>query len=894
MPTGPELPAGVRRLFRPRRPNHLADVTEELRFHLDELTAELRAAGATPEAARAEAERRFGDVGRLTSTLIEMSGEQERTMRRNEWFRDAMADFRFAVRQLARAPGFAAIALLTLGLGIGGTSAIFSIVYTVLLRPLPYQSADRLVDVRQTVGRESALRAVTFGSFHEWQARARSFEALGGMIRNAATLTGVGDPLRLEGRKASAGYWRALGTPPALGRWYGDAADQLRGPASVVISWPLWQSTFNGDSGVIGRSVLLDGLPHTVVAVAPRAYSFTPESPAYWVPLAPSQEQDADFGDHELSVTGRLRPGVTMEDADRELRGIERQLASEHAPASGTGSANAGVAIVPLRDKVLGNARHQLYLIMGAVVIVLLIACGNVTNLLLARAESRRGEIGVRLALGAGSGRILAQLLVESVTLSLAGAAIGMALAAGAIRIAVGRMPPGMPRVADARLDWRVVAFSAALAVVCGVLAGLAPALGAARTDLQRTLRESGRESRGGLRGGMRNALVVGEIAIALMLLTGAGLMLRTGLSLRHVVPGFATSGRVIASIGLPESGYATIPAMVAGYQRVLDGVRTVPGVRSAALVSRVPIAGFGADCSVRPAGTAEGTREFGASFRSASPGFLKTIGMTLQEGRDFTAEDAAGAPPVVIINRRLARELFGSANPIGQQLVHCIADRARGGEPPAREVVGVIGDARTSGLMDDVSDEVYYPMGQYAEQTSTLVVESDEPAGALVPAIRRAVSRVDADLPLSNVATMEDVVQSSTASLRFTTALFVALGATGLVLAMIGVYGVIAFLVGQRTHELGIRMALGADAGRVRGLVLRQALLLGVAGVVIGEAAALMASKALEAYVYGVSVRDPVTFVGTGLVLAFTAVAAALPGARRATGIDPIEVLRG
>jgi predicted permease len=878
-------PARKRRFLRFWRTDPVADVNEEVSFHLDSLIAENVAAGMNPDAAREAATRRFGDVEGTTRTLRLLSTQREHTIRLAERLETVGQDIRFALRQLLRSPVLTTVAVITMALGVGANSAIFSVVYSVLLRPLPYANADRVLNLRERNGpNDSFGMVVTMGNFGAWEEQARGFEAFGAYAFGSYTLTGAGNPQRLSATRASAGYWKTLYIPPTLGRYFDRDEDRPGAPHVVVLSHALWISTFHADSQVVGRAITLSGEPYTVIGVAGAGYAELPYAAPIWTPLALSASELAEHSDHELSVAGLLRHGVSKEQAVADLTRIETALARQYPHAFFDGN----ILATPERDIVVGPVKTLLLLLTGAVGLVLLIACVNVANLLLARAAARRKEIAIRTALGAGRRRIVAQLLVESLVLAMAGAAAGLAVAEAAIRFLIARAPLFVPRVHDATLNGPVLAFTIVLAVVCGVAFGLVPALRASKLDLQDTLRDGGRGSAPAIRDRLRGALVVAEVSVAMVLLVGAGLCLRSAWLLQRVPPGFDTRNLLVTTIGLPETRYASDASVVSAFRRIADAAGAVPGVESAGLVSRIPIGSGGYDCVARLEGSAvtDGSGR-GANVRGISPNYFSVLRVPLVRGRAFRATDDATAPLVVMINASLARELFGDADPIGKRIANCP------GGPALREVIGVVGDTHANGLRRGTADEVYFPYAQFTQRSMWLAVRGSVPVTSLTPAIRKAVAAIDPELPLSGLSTMENVVARSIATPRFTTTLFALLGALGLLLAAIGIYGVIAYFVSQRTHELGVRMALGASAQRLVGLVVRQGLMFALIGVAIGSAISLAATQLMSGLLFGVTAHDPLTFAGVAGLLTAVAVAASFVPAWRATRVDPLEALR-
>ncbi len=827
----------------------------------------------------------FGDVGLISRSLHTLGEKRERRMARGEWWQALKQDLVFGGRQLRKSPGFTLVAVITLALGIGANSAIFSVVYSVLLKPLPYADGDRVLRLQQRNGKGS-MCCLPYGNFYVWAREATGFEALGATTGHSTmTLTGLGEPRPLAVTLASAGYWKAMFIPPALGRYFSEAEDREGAPRVVVISYALWQSRFSGDRGVLGRTVTLEGEGYSVIGVAPPEYILYPPAEKVWLPLSPPAWRLNDFGDHELSVYGLLRRGVPQSAAVRQLAQIDTRLALEHPHNAYDG----GVIATPLAETVLGPQRTLLYTLFGAVGLVLLIACGNIANLLIARATARRAEIAIRGALGATQTRIAVQLLVESFVLAIAGATAGLLVGMAGMRFLL-TSPASLPRLQNTALNAPVVLFTIALALGSAILFGLLPAWRASRLDLQQALRDGGRELRGAARQRLRQALVVAELCIASLLLVGAGLLVKSSILIQSVSPGFDTHNLMAFAVSLPPARYKEPAEIEAALDQIERAVAAVPGVKSVGRTQRAPMYGSGWDWTAAREGS-DGHDEgaVDAEMRNASPNLFNTLGVRLLRGRRFAAADLANSQPVAIVSRALAERLYPGVDPLG----HRISNDASSEKPVWRAIVGVVDDMHGDGLTQDAPKTLYIPSTQWVVPDQTYLVRGALPVPTVMPAIRRAVTGVDPLLALSGVSTMDDAIASSLATTRFTTWLLTLLGLTGLLLAAVGVYGVIAYVVTQRTHEFGVRIALGATGPAVRWMVVREGMVIGGIGVVVGLAASYFAARLLGTMLYGMTSRDPQTFAAVAVVLLGVGLAASYFPARRATRIDPLEALR-
>lgn len=802
---------------------------------------------------------------------------------------DTGADAAYALRQLRRAPGFAAAAVLTLGLGIGGTTAIFSAFDAVVLRPLPFPEPDRLIDV--ATAWQGGPGAVSAGNFALIARHSRAFQALA--TRNGATynLTGDGEPERVAGARVSHEYFSVLGLSPALGRVFGPAEEEPGNEHVVVLSQRLHQRRFGADPAVVGRRIELGGVPHEVLGVMTAGFEIPGDDAELWKPIAFTAEQRGSFDAHYLGVLGRLRPGVTPEQLADDLG----RVAAELVRAQPRDNEDRRLVAVPLVERVAGDNRARLAILLAAMALVLLIACANVANLLLARLALRERELAVRAALGAGRGRLARQLLAEAFVLCSLGGLLGLLLATLSLRLLVAHAPPGVPRLDQAALDPRALALAAAVVLAATLAAGLAPAAQAGRAEPGGRLGRRG--SVGGVRDRLRQALIAGEVGLALMLLTGAGLLVRSGANLDRVPPGFDASDLLSARLALPAAAYPGDELPARAFAGIVERLRQSPGVAGAAASSRPPLIG-NITYGLLPEGRApEPRNRINSRLQLVTPGYLELLRIPLRRGRYFDESDRRGAPRAMIVNETLARQAFPGRDAIGRRIDCCESD---GGRPIWKEIVGVVGDTRARGPAEAGFAEFYLPIDQApmrafdaASRSLTLVVR---PAGGeperLAGALRQAVREVDPSLPLYDVATMASRLRGSTRVLRFNAALLALLGGVGLALAAVGLYGVIAYLVGQRTREIGVRVALGARPAQVVGLLVGQGLRALAAGLLLGALGCLAQARLLEGALFGVSARDPATLgVGAGLLLAVGLAAAALP-ARRAARLDPMRAL--
>jgi putative ABC transport system permease protein len=881
-----------RRYLRFRGPDVAADVNDEIGFHLDMLTDELVAAGMPRDVARRRAAERFGDRAQVERECRTIGEKRQRAIRRTEWLDALLTDLTFALRQIRANRMLSAVSVITLALGIGATTAIFSVVHSVLLRPLPYADADRMHVVWSSWRGSNGF--VSAGHYADWKARNRSFERLAAFEWSSFNVAPAGaEPERVAGARVTPNFFRVARMQPALGRWLAEGEDSPGRDHVVVLSYPLWRR-LGADASIIGKPLTLNSEPHTVVGVMPEAFTLTAQDEALWVPRWFTAEERVEYDAFGLFVFGTLRPGVTRAQAVEEFERLNDAVTAEHPELPLL--RERGATLEPFRDVLIGSYDTQLIVLLASVGLVLLLAVVNVANLLLARSRARQKEISIRAALGAGRGRIIRQLLTESVLLSLAGGVAGLVIAWLGIRFLVSMGPAALPRLDQAQLSLPVLGFCFAVAVGAGLLFGLAPALRVARVDLQTTLREGGRTGGlGSARDRLRGVLVVGELALALVLLVGAGLLIRTSIQLARVPAGFDAEGLLTARLSLPSSTYPAGPAVVEAYGRMVDELRQRPGVERAAAINSLPMGSASTDVGLRVEGRTFGEGESPqVHYRIVTPGYLETMRIPLRAGRVIGEHDGVGAPQVVVINQALARRLWPGESPLGKRVACCTGD-----DVVWREIVGVVGDVHHWGPRVEPAPEMYLPFRQapaetwdWFDRSMTLVVRADRPESQAA-AMRGVVRSVDPTLPISDLRTMREVVARTRATTRFNTLLLTALALTGLALALVGIYGVISFFVSQRTQEIGIRLALGATTGDVLRMVVREGLVIGSVGLCIGLAVALLATRVLRALLFEVTSTDPLTLAASTLLMLGAAVLASWIPARSAARVEPIVSLR-
>ena len=817
---------------------------------------------------------------------------------------DMFQDLRYGVRMLIKSPVFTIITVVTLALGIGANTAIFSVVNTVLLRSLPFQNPDQLVMIWETSPSRGLLQGTPSPpDFREWRSRTQSFQQMAAIYDTDFNLSGTGDPERLSGAVVSADFFHMLGMSATLGRTFLPTEEQFGAHSVVVLSDNLWQRRFGADPQIIGRAITLNNHPYTVIGIAPPDFKFPETRFELWVPMAfASDDLMNTRGNHFLSVIARLKPGFTIAQAQAEMETVTGQLAQEHQENAGLGA-----RVVSLHEDLVSGYRPALLVLFGAVSFVLLIACVNVANLLLARSTARQKEFAIRTALGASRLRIVRQLLTESILLGAMGGALGLLLAWWGVSLLPAFGPTDMPRVVDVSVDSRALAFTFLISVLTGVIFGLAPVLQAFHYDLSGALKEGGRSATEGKRAGrVRRVLVITEIALSLMLLVGAGLLAGSFWRLLRVDPGFDPDNLLTLQITLPKTKYPEPQQAQAFYRQLIERVSALPGVKSAGETTSLPFAagGWGKMLSIegRPAPTSMEMVPV-VQYRQVSPDYFSTLGMSLIGGRFFTERDNSNSPPVALINEEMARRFFPGENPLGKRIWMGPPDEMLppGALPPGYSfprltVVGVMKNVKHQGLNREPKPEVYISHLQGAEETARnmfLAVRTTTAPLSFAAAVREQIMTIDKDQPVADVRTMQQRMAESLSSARFNMVLLGIFAGVALLLAAIGLYGVIAYSVAQRTHEIGIRMALGAQRSDVLKMVMGQGLILTLVGITIGLASAFFVTRFMSSLLYGVTATDPLTFMGVSLVLAVVTLLATLIPARRATKVDPMIALR-
>jgi len=805
-----------------------------------------------------------------------------------------LQDVRYGLRSLLKRPGFTAVAVITLALGIGANAAIFSVVNAVLLRPLQFREPERLAIVWEDASfvgfpRNTPAPAV----YSDWKNQAQSFEDMAATHESSRNLTGDGEPERVPTRRVTHNFFSLLGVQPLIGRGFLPEEDRPQANKVVVLSYPLWQSRYAGDPNILNRTILLNGEKHTVVGVMPAGFQWLESEERLFVPLALNAEQLANRGSHYLTVIARLKPGVSMVQAQSEMNAIMARMAKDHPEETANGA--LGAVVMPLHEQLAGDARRPLLVLLVAVAFVLLIACANIASLLLARAAGRRREIAVRTALGASRMRIVRQLLTESLLLSIFGGICGLVLAFWSFGFFKNLIPEGMKQSTTLGLDGKVLLFALGTSIVTGIVFGLIPALQGSRVDLNESLKQSGGRSGAGSATRLRSGMIVFEVAVSLVLLVGAVLLIQTLFQLFKQYSVLAPDKVLTMRTPLPLRKYDELGKRKAFYEDVLQRVEAIPGVVSAGYTTSIPLSWKGGTTGVFPEGLSEPVPgvSYDANHRQVTANYLQTMSIPLRQGRYFTAQDNQQGMPVAIVNETMAREYWPNGDAVGRRFK--LGDPSE--DTPWYTVVGVVGDIRQMGIDVPVKGEMYLPYEQVVPYESyaprDLAIRTNGDPSSVVGAVRQAIRSVDADQPVSNVATMEEVLGREASQRRLGMILLSAFAVLALLLASLGIYGVLAYFVAQHRNEIGVRLALGATPARILLLVLRKGMALTLLGVVIGLAASFVFTRLMTSLLFGVKAIDPLTFAAVPLLLAFVALLACWIPARRAAKVDPMVALR-
>jgi putative ABC transport system permease protein len=799
-----------------------------------------------------------------------------------------LQDLKYSIRMLLKKPSFTAIAILALAIGIGANTAIFSVVNAILLRPLPYKNFDRISMIWMDNPKLGVAEDWhSYPNYLDYKEQNQVYEDMAAFNNRSFNLTGAGDPVRIVGLWSTSSLFTVLGVEPALGQVFTEAEEEPGKDLVVVLSDGLWKSRFGRDPGIVGQQISMNGVNRTVLGVMPASFTFPEKNTDVWIPIPVTPQRKQARSAISYKALGRLKPGVTMAQAREDMGAIAKRLDDQFSQSG------YGVNLVLLRDQETKGVKAALLVMLGAVGFVLLIACANVANLLLARAAIREKEIAIRLALGAGRRRVIRQLLTESMVLGFAGGAAGLLLAIWGLDALIALSPADVPHLDQTRIDVRVLAFTLGVSLLTGLLFGLVPAMQASKPDLNDALKEGGRGAGGGVRAiRVRNLLVVSEIALSLVLLVGAGLLIRSFVRLQQFELGFNPENLLTMRVQLPGSKYREPKQVMNFYQQLMERLEAVPGVQSAGAISSVFLTDTpnSTNFTIEGRPVPVGAESIEVPLDAVTTSYFKVMGIPLIEGREFDEHDVPTSPPVAIINQTFARRFFPNEDPIGKRYVY-------GGPGPDNNswitIVGVVGDMRRTGFDRPVRPETFLPQGQNPDSGLTIVARTKGDPAALAGALRNEVWAIDRDQSVYDVKTMRQVLSEMLSQRRFNMLLLGIFAAVALTLAAVGIYGVMSYAVAERTHEIGLRMALGAQTGDVLGLIVRQGMLLAGTGLVVGLVASLGLTRLMTSLLYGVSATDPLTFIAIPVVLTGVALGACLIPARRAIKVDPMVALR-
>ena len=876
-----------RRYLRFLRPDLRADIDDELDFHLAMRTRDMERAGHGETAAREAAERTFGDLNAIRNECLTIDERRFRRANRKEDLMSLVQDIRFSIRSLLRSPGFSMVAVLCLAIGIAATASIFTVVRSTLVRPLPYRDADRLVSIYSAMpDRQTRGGNISYHDYHAWRTMNRTFEDVGAWTWSTITLSSADEAERVEAALVTANLFPLLGVSPVLGRHFLEE-EEKPGTRVVMLSHGLWQVRFGADRNIVGKTIRVNAVDHVVVGVMPPGFAF-PEIGVAWRPFPNDMQNDPGNRFHAGAI-GRMKEGVAFSAAASDLESIMRRQEERYPAAYDNFASDA----VPLRDDLVGQLRRPLLIFLGAVSLVLLIVCANVANLLLARSATREREVGVRVALGAGRKRIFGHVLLESLVLALTGGVIGALLTPWGVRLFSLTFPRNVPFYISLQVDGWIIAFVAGLVGASAILIGLIPSFRATSIDVSSALREGGRSGGGGMRTGrVRSLLVVSEMALSVVLLVGAVLLIRSYSALTGTQLGFVEDGVLSARVSLPPAEYRDRAKRIVFWERAYQRLAAIPGVEMVGSADGIPFSGWNVESSVSIAGRAPSKTESESNvhYQNISPDYLKAIGTRIVAGRGFTSADRDSVNQVVVINETMARTRFAGMDPLGQRLKWGGPDS----EWPWMTIVGVASDFRHYRLPEPVHPAIYTAQLSQPSATQTFVLRTSLPnPRSLEPAVRAVLKELDRDAPAYQVQTFEQVVSASLWRQRLQQNVLTIFAVMALILASLGVYGVIAHGVAQRTRELGVRIALGASRREVASLILSQGSRLAIIGITIGLVAAFALRGVVKQLLYGIQPSDPLTFTVVPLVLVLVALLASLIPALRATRVDPAVAMR-